>query len=525
MNVNKVGPFKNNILKKTVTQLSKSGALLPVVLLEVAVDSGRAYQAYKRGGKTEMRERMTDDISAGVFWLFGAVWLNKLGDKIGKKFLGIEHPEFSLGKDKARDGLEQAMKANPNVSARRLSLFKLGKVVSSIAIAVGFIGWCLPKINQAITRKLFNKKPCKDNEPTPKIVIDNANKLFEDFNNYRKSEKDNHANSLNPSFNGLMAPETIGKIAHNLENNATWRLGTTDGGILVGRTTNARTFDEGLEYGVRDAISSYFYLWATPHIVALCNKFDKFGGFNTKLDPVSATTVNNYLAEIVKDSKIPVAEFEKMMIGTVDESKFKLLEPLLNEKGNISIPQFMNIISDETGDIGAKAIEMSRLQPLMNGNSILTDKQVRDVLSSGKITEPKFLFDVINGYYGEKVVKGSDWKRRLDGTISDGLKFESSKNIEKLRDNIEGYVRSIIKMAEEQAKKNGTPAEVTMDIIKKASKRNFVRHSAYLTAGLGISALFLSTLIPKFQYWITKKRTGKDGFPGVEELKKKSEKC
>ena len=35
--------------------------------------------------------------------------------------------------------------------------------------------------------------------------------------------------------------------------------------------------------------------------------------------------------------------------------------------------------------------------------------------------------------------------------------------------------------------------------------------------GFIISSLFLSTLIPKMQYWLTKKLTGKDQFPGTTE--------
>ena len=516
MNVNNVGKYSTNLFKRAVTQLGKPGALLPVVLLEVAVDTGRAYQAYKRGGATEMRERMTDDISAGAFWLFGAVWLNKLGNWIGKKYLGIKNPAFSLGKDKARNGLELAKAANPNISAKKLSLFKLSKVVSSIAIAIGFIGWGLPKINQAITRKLSNKK---DNQKNP-AVIDNANKLFEDFNNYRNANSKNPKEVQKPSFGGLMTPETIGKIAHNLENNATWRLGTTDGGILVGRTTNARTFDEGLEYGVRDAISSYFYLWAPAHIIALCNKFDKFGGFNTKLDPVSATHVNNYISNIVKDKKLSVEAFQKIMFGTVDEARLNLVKPTLEaNKGNIPLEEFCKLVGADKA-LENKATIMSRLQPKMNGVSILTDKQVEDVLSSGKLSEPKFLYKVINRYFADTTIMGKRSGKGLAGTITDGLKYESISDIEGLRKNIRDYVQSVADMATAQAKKAGGVAEISTDIINKASKRNLFRHSAYLGLGLGISALFLSTLIPKFQYWVTKMRTGKDGFPGVENEKK-----
>ena len=142
MNIKTLGKFLSNpnTYKKAVTQLGKPGALLPVVLLEVTVDAGRSYNAYKRGGVTELRERATDDISAGIFWLFGAVWLNKLGNWIGKKFLSIKKPEYSLGQDKARLGMEQAIVANKGISKTKLAVFKLGKVVSSIAIAIGFIG-------------------------------------------------------------------------------------------------------------------------------------------------------------------------------------------------------------------------------------------------------------------------------------------------------------------------------------------------------------------------------------------------
>ena len=517
MKVNSTQIFKNNVFKHAVTQLGKSGALLPVVLLEVAVDTGRSYQAYKRGGFTEMRERATDDISAGIFWLFGAVMFNKLGDKIGKKFLGIKNPEFSLGKDKARNGLEQAVAANPGISSKKLSLFKLGKVVSSIALAIGFIGWVLPKINQTITRKLSDKKEnSKVNQPsTNQTVIENASKIFEDFEKY-KNQKDKQK----PSFGAFMNTETIGKIAHNLEHDATWRLGSTDGGILVGRTTNARTFDEGLEYGVRDACSSYFYLWAHAHVVTLLNMFDKYKGSNTRLDPVSATHVNNYLASILKDRKMTVEEFKKEMLETFDKTKFKLVESKLKKnKGFISVEDFCKLVG-ANNKLKAKANVMSKLQPKLNGVSILTDIQVKDVLSSGKIYNPSFLYKVLNRYFADSSIMGKRQGTGLKGTLTDGLKFVDIKDVETQREYIEKYVKSIIDIANSEAKNKGGIAQVSIDTVKAASKRNLSRHSLYLAAGLGVSMLFLSTLIPKFQYWITKMRTGKDGFPGVQEEKK-----
>ena len=499
MNTGTVGKiFKPNIFKKAVTQLGKPGALLPVALLEVTVDTGRSYNAYKRGGATEFRERATDDISAGIFWLFGSVWLNKLGNWIGKKFLGIKNPEFSLGKDKARFGMEQALAANSGVSKTKLAAFKLGKVVSSIAIAIGFIGWVLPKINQTITKKLSGKKDKPKTPSTNENIINNAKSLFNDFNEYKKSK-----NNANPAFGAFMSAETIGKIAHNLEHNATWRLGTTDGGILVGRTTNAwkRSHDEAIEYGFRDLASSYFYLWAPGHIVSAFNKFDAYKGKNTKLDPISTIKVNNYLSKILNGKNMSVEQFKSTVFGNFDKEKFELVKSTLDKNaGYITVDDFVKL-TNANKELSQKARLMSKLQPEIKGSKILTDTQVIDVLTDGKITKPKFLYRTISQYYGNLAKK---------------LGFISVKDIEMHRNYIYDYVQSIVEIAEKQAAKTGAPAEVSIDILKKASKRNAIFHSTYLGAGLGVSILFLSTLIPKMQYLITKLRTGKDGFPGAE---------
>ena len=495
MNTKAVGKlFNTNLFKKAVTQLGKPGALLPVALLEVTVDTGRSCNAYNRGGVTELRERATDDISAGIFWLFGAVWLNKLGNWIGKKFLGIKNPEYSLGRDKARFGMEQALSANPGISKKKLAAFKLAKVISSIGIAIAFIGWVLPKINQTITKKISDKnKGIKT--VSNQNAINNAKILFKDFEEYRKNK-----NKSNPSF-GISA-DTIGRIAHNLEHNATWRLGSTDGGILVGRTTNAwkRSHDEAIEYGFRDAASSYFYLWATGHIQSLFNKMDTYKGKNTRLDPISAARVNNHLAEILNGGKMSTEQFKTAVFGQFDREKFNLIKDAIGDKGNITVEDFIRLTGADS-QLRKKARFMSKFQPNVNGKAILTDVQAADVLTTGKITDPKFLFGTINRYYTNLAKK---------------LGFTSVKDIERTRNNIFDYAQSVIEMAEKQAAKTGKPAEVTLDLLKKASKRNTVLHSTYLGVGLGVSILFLSTLIPKMQYWITKKRTGKDGFPGAQ---------
>ena len=520
MNVNNVGKFSTNLIKKAVTQLGKPGALLPVAVLEVTVDSGRGYNAKKRGGFTEMRERIIDDVSAGIFWLFGAVGLYKLGDWLGKKLLKLKNPGFSLGVDKARNSIKQAQIANPNFSKTGLTIFKSLKVFGSIAAAIAFIGWGLPKINQTLTRKLKNKKnetqktQPQNTENKNADLIKNAKKLFEDFNNFKKNK-----NASKPSF-GLKLADTLGVITHNVENNNVWRLGTTDGGILVGRTTNALKRDpsgsESIEYAFRDGASSYFYLWAMPHTIWLCNKLDPFKGKNTGLDPSSAVKVNNYLANIIGDKKMSVQEFEKTVLGNLDTARFDMVKEALEKTKNISVEDFIRLTNADES-LAKRALKMSRLQPKIDGVAILTDRQVKDVLTNGAITDPSFQYRVVNGYFreGSKKLFGKN-KGKIVGysNIQDKLRYIKIGDIEKIQDKVTGYAQSVVQMAKKQASKNGGVPEITMDILKKTSRRNSILHSAYLGLGLGISMLFLSTLIPKMQYWITKKRTGKEGFPG-----------
>lgn len=65
-----------------------SRSIAPVILLEAFVEAGRTYQAYQRGGFTEARERLTEEMTGAFCW-FGAVpgfsWL--IDKYIGKNFI------------------------------------------------------------------------------------------------------------------------------------------------------------------------------------------------------------------------------------------------------------------------------------------------------------------------------------------------------------------------------------------------------------------------------------------------------
>jgi hypothetical protein len=70
-------------------------------------------------------------------------------------------------------------------------------------------------------------------------------------------------------------------------------------------------------------------------------------------------------------------------------------------------------------------------------------------------------------------------------------------------------------------KANKTGKEITEEMLEKACKKNLRLNVFNWGIGFAISATFLSTIIPKVQYWITKKYTGENEFPGTAEFRNK----
>ncbi len=96
----------------------------------------------------------------------------------------------------------------------------------------------------------------------------------------------------------------------------------------------------------------------------------------------------------------------------------------------------------------------------------------------------------------------------------DKYKYVAQNDLDAIKKDLVQYVNSII----ESAKKTNAN-EITTSLLKKASNNNLKMNAINWGSGFVISALFLSTIIPKLQYLITKLRTGSNSFPGTEEFR------
>lgn len=320
--INKI--IDSGFTQKAIEQLSDYKALAPVVILEGTVVAGRCYQAKKRGGEIEMKERLREETTTAAIWLFGVAAFNKLGDVVCKKLLGVD-TSVSLDKNKlsaAYDGLSEAIRSplkmissgRPVSYETKLVGLKAFKIAASAATAVYLVGSVIPKLNQAITRKTLKDK----NTPaTPQAtsaqnkVASFSNGTVDGFISRVQAKNADSQNTYTGGAAAVTAPmaakqlkfgsalEMVGAVANNLENNNICRLLTVDTGVLGGRVMHARNKDERIEITFKDGASIPFYMFTTPMVVwGLSSKFDAGLGINTSLKP---SVTKHVTSEMIKE--------------------------------------------------------------------------------------------------------------------------------------------------------------------------------------------------------------------------------
>ncbi len=572
--INKTSPVRS-----FVTSLNKKGAILPVLLLEATVTGGRTYQAYQRDGFVEARERITEESLAAIFWLFGATMAAALFDKIGQMFMKIPKNMPDVGRDNLRSPfnnyinkistiLEMSPKQKEAVK-NNLARFSVGKTFASLITACLFIGYVVPKLNQGITKHIFGKMDKKDpnheKAPDPytnKLTLKDARAIFsakgisinavENFKaRQNKTNIVSGTNNKTPSFKA--GADSLLRIVQNFQTNDVWKLLGTDVGTVTGRTANARNNDERVEIMFRDISSIYFYCFSMPAIVAFMNKKDTFKGLNTKLNPMSAMEVHNHMVRKMAESgyeQMTPQSFKNMMLGReLDENEKSILKKafpdskpastkkvffgLFNKKvpqvyGSTTLENFAKIVDENIADkalaeaIKAKAAEASKMQPLKEGVAMITESQAEDTLRGGEIRNQNFLRKVIGNTFEDFIVKPENYDaagnplnekiKKLTHPLSNKYKFIDNNEIEQTRKEIFDYVEAIAKEAENK-KQN-----VNFELMKKMNKRNMTKGGVFMLLAMGVSSLFLSTIIPKVQYYITYLRTGKNSFPGTENM-------
>lgn len=500
----------NNVMSRNFVKQMASDGFLPVIALEAFVEGGRTLQAYNRGGFDEARERITEEFSGAVFWLGGVTALNWVFEKLGQKILKLPKVNVDIANDEAHNPLGNYLKYETKTDGAKIlektmARFKFAKVISSVLIANAFIGFVLPKINQAITRSYHKEKP---QEQQPFIIKPEASfaprPSFDTFIN----SDDKKDNKKDVSF-GL----NLLSIANKFESDRNYKLLAVDAGTASGRAYSARNNDERVEILFRDLGSIYFYMFNMQNMNTWLNKLEQ-NGLGTRLDPVSADFATRYMEEYLKDKKVDKVNtetFAKEMLGTQREIPDFIKSKFNGDKIKIIYlddfkPELSKLVpADKISEFEKLVDKMSQLQPQIQGRSILTQGQVQDLLTGGHINNPEFLQEFFKNRFGEKFM--------------DKYKFVAQNDLDAYKKELVDYVNSVI----EKAKKTNS-GEITEKLLRKASSNNLKMNAINWGAGFVTSALFLSTIIPKLQYMITKWRTGSDAFPGTAQYREQEAK-
>ena len=478
----------NNNFAKFITKMTKNDAMAPIIALESVVVTGRTYQAYKRGKGDEARERFLEEISGSIVWLGGVRAFNAVGDKIIEKVLKKPGVSFDVGTDKVlRTPFDNFMKkgAPKGFSGEKIALMKGAKVVTSVLLANILIGFIVPHINHAITNFLHHKPK---QEPVDK----------------QEKPKD-------LTFKGGI--RALNVFTNAIENTNAGKLLSTDAGTVSGRMYNARTKEERREIAFRDIASIYFYMWAQGHVGNLLN-FVESGKF-TRLNPTTAASLDEHLAKLLetKGGEMNAEEFRAAVLGKKTDN-IKLPEGVKFETQELSslsklmkkqplevvkVSELEKIITDK--DLLARIHEMSKIQPERLGEAVLTKQQLIDSMNKAEINNPEFLNKVFKEFTG--------------GASNNEFKYVSNKSLYKLKSQMEDYVEVILKEA-----KGG---KVDKKLLSKIKSKNITYNGINFAAGFAVAAAFLSTFIPKIQYYITRKTTGVDAFPGTYDYEHKHE--
>lgn len=506
-NITFAGGRKPN-LANFITGMTKADALAPIVALECTVTGGRTIQAYKRGGKEEARERIIEETTGAIVWLWGVKVLNELGDKILSKYLGTPGKNFDVGTDKVlRTPFKNYMKdgiKKKNISQNKVAALKGLKVVSSILIANLFIGFVVPRLNHYLTKVILHNQ--KEKELAEKDGNSETTNATHQNNHGEKQIK----SPDNTSFKGS-GVAALNVFTNAIENTNTGKLLSTDFGVAGGRMINARTKEERNEIAFRDLGSIYFYMWASGHVGNVLNLIES--GRATRLNPETANILHEHLTKFMdsKGGTLSVEEFKKLAQGAEDasiklpegikfaEGKLSLIEKIQNavRKSKIEplkvakVSDVEKLVKDEK--ILSRIREMSKLQPLREGEAVITKQQIIDAFNVAEINDPKLLDKVFRNFTQDASV--------------DPYKYISNKKLYNLKSQMNDYISDICKQAKD--------GKVTKDLLDKVKNKNITYSGINFAAGFAFAALFLSTLIPKMQYLMTRKKTGLNVFPGT----------
>ena len=303
-------------LVNIISAIGNNSSVYPLLIRDCGIENpikiGLTYKQNlkdsKQMAKDAFRERTIDEYVCSAIWLGGIPVMDKVCNW-GIKKLGYDpNIDMNLFKEDGKQGLSKNIEAFKNTASKEIEALQkvlknkktyeklqAGKFILSTTIPVFLMGYCLPKMNFALTENLRKEK------------IE------------QKSIKATSTNK-NISFKG--------SFVSNLANMSTVnKMAVTDGGLTVGRVGTGRNTNERLELGFKMA-GMMFLNFVAPKWIA--KGFDRLSNkiFNTNvnLDP-KILSDKELLSEIKNGTiKLPKGNFIEFLDNNPKAKFSKLAE-------------------------------------------------------------------------------------------------------------------------------------------------------------------------------------------------------
>ena len=320
------------MITNIISAIGNNRSVYPLILRDCGIEvPSKIYITRKENlkeSKTKAndatREKFIDEYATSAVWLGGIPLVEKIYDKFIKSKGFNPNTDIKLFKEEKYQGINYNIDKFKNLASEEIKdieklknnrklIEKLtaGKFTAATLIPIAVMGFALPKLNFALTKKI------KDNRK----------------NNAESSVSQPSMTAFTSGKNVSFTGNWISAIA-NLK--TVDKMAITDGGLTVGRVSTSRNRDEAYVNAFR-MIGSMILNFVTPIYIAkfLDKCANKAFGLNVNLDPLIMGDEN--LIQAIKENNIelPKTAEAKDLFEFIDSKPQSLFSQMASRQGKI----------------------------------------------------------------------------------------------------------------------------------------------------------------------------------------------
>lgn len=323
------------MITNIISAIGNNRSVYPLILRDCGIEvPSKIYITRKENlkeSKTKAndatREKFIDEYATSALWLGGIPFVEKVYNKFIKRKGFSPDADIKLFKENEYQGIDYNIKKFKDTAAKEVAqlekiknnraLFEkiiAGKFAAAIIIPTALMGFVLPKLNFALTRKIKEKR----------IEIPQKQAL-------------NQKPSMTAFTSGKSVSFTGNWVSAIANMKTVDKMAITDGGLTVGRVSTSRNKDEACVNAFR-MIGSMILNFVTPIYIAkfLDKCANKAFGLNVNLDPLIMG--DKELVNAIKENRVelPKSNSAKDIFEFIDSKPQSLFSKFASEQGEIT---------------------------------------------------------------------------------------------------------------------------------------------------------------------------------------------